>query len=780
MNPRIKWSALDELCRTLSNEATAWVWLEDADGALRAGERPAQAELSATRPVEIQGSRLATVCARGPLAAAFSELLAELARREIEQQATLRDMAAATARLWRQTNAMLRMAASIQLTLDPASTVAGILSAIGKSTCFKRCTAVLRLPGQPNYVRLGAGGPAKFETTALVPLETVGTDVALTGDVELDERAVAACRTLSGFAGGCAVAQVATESERYGYLFAEFPEGNPPSSEDCKLLAAGAQILSVGVANGHTLARAKEATRRQVESKLYETLAKTVPVGIFRIDATGKRVTYVNEQWRAITGLDASGDVAAAWVAATHEEDRPAVVEAWRRAVERSEPFRVQYRIMRPDREERWVLGQAAAEYDSSGRVTGYVGSITDVTEQKRAEEEKDRLEAQLRQSQKMESLGVLAGGIAHDFNNILGAIIGSAELAIDKVDADSRVHRNLERILSGANRAKELVGQILAFSRQQPATGGPSDLAAVAKEAMTLARASIPTTIDLVAEIDESCPPVPADSTQLHQIIMNLCTNAYHAIGKGGGTIRVGVGQVSFENGGELPPGLGPGTYVCLSVSDTGCGMDEETKARIFDPFFTTKGVGEGTGLGLSVVHGIVTKAGGAITVDSAVGRGTTFRIFLPPCTSCEEGEQEDTDQAIESGGARVLLVDDEPELLATAREILEELGYSVTAFSSSREALEEFRRRPESFDVVVSDQTMPELTGADLFREMAAARSDLRFVVATGFSDTLSPAAARAMGMAGYIPKPYRARDLAKALARALSPQPLFAAAR
>ncbi|RMF20203.1 MAG: response regulator, partial [Deltaproteobacteria bacterium] len=378
----------------------------------------------------------------------------------------------------------------------------------------------------------------------------------------------------------------------------------------------------------------------------------------------------------------------------------------------------------------------------------------------------------QLRQSQKMESLGVLAGGIAHDFNNILGAIIGSTELAIGKVDPESRVHRNLERVLTGANRAKELVRQILAFSRQQSSEAQATDLGAVAEEAMTLARASIPTTIELVRDIEPNCPPVFADGTQLHQIIMNLCTNAYHAIGKGSGTITVGVHSEEFGEDCAEAGVPKPGRYVHLSVTDTGCGMDEETKSKIFDPFFTTKGVGEGTGLGLSVVHGIVTKSGGAISVDSEPGKGTTFHIYLPVCEEART-EQDEDDETVSTGNGRVMLVDDETDLLATAGEILEELGYQVAAFSSSREALEAFCAAPDGYDVVVSDQTMPEMTGSEMYEKMADVRPDVRFIVATGFSDTLDPAGARKMGLAGFIPKPYRPRDLAKTVAHVLGQQ-------
>ena len=791
---RIKWDNLGSLCQTICDrQAGVFCWIEDDDGKVRAGCSPSGAIDPTTQdgssggaattqdgasvgapivrvPIAAGGSLVATLCAQGHPCSERIEHIATLCKREIDQQTTLRDMAGATARLWRQTNAMLRMAGATQLTLDPGSTVGGIIAAIKKSTCFAHCVAVVRLPADDDYTRMGDAATGRISAELLAPLGIVGKEVSLTTDLDLDEAATGACRQASGFEGESAVVRIATEVEHYGYLLAEFPADSPPSSEDCKLLAAGAQILSIGVANGHTLRRAKEATRRQVESKLYETLAKTVPVGILRIDESGEKVTYVNEQWRAITALDSSGDIAAAWVAAIHDEDRQGVLHAWKQAVETQQPFRMQYRIIRPDGEERWVLGQAAADVDAEGRLRGYVGSITDVTEQKRAEEEKERLESQLRQSQKMESLGVMAGGIAHDFNNILGAIIGSAELAIGKVDPESRLHRNLERILTGANRAKELVRQILAFSRQQTSEGQATDLAAVAEEAMTLARASIPTTIELVSDIEPGCPPVPADGTQLHQIIMNLCTNAYHAIGKRNGTITVGVHSNEFGDDFAQAGVPKPGRYVHLSVSDTGCGMDEETKNKIFDPFFTTKEVGKGTGLGLSVVHGIVTKSGGAISVDSKPGKGTTFHIYLPACEeACNETEKvEDT---VVGGSGRVMLVDDETDLLATAGEILEELGYQVTAFSSSIEALEAFRAAPDGYDVVVSDQTMPEMTGAEMYEKMAAVRPDVRFIVATGFSDTLDPSGARKMGLAGFVPKPYRPRDLAKSIARALN---------
>jgi len=422
---RIKWDSLGSLCAVVCDrQAGLCCWIEDVSGKVRAGTHPCNgldqpagegspgtseveafaAPVASTVvrvPIKVGGTLVATLCVHGPLRDDRIGHVANLCKREIEQQVTLRDMAGATARLWRQTNAMLRMAGATQLTLDPASTVDGIIAAIKKSTCFARCVAVVRLPADDDCTRMGDTATAQISHELRAPLKIVGKEVSLTTDIDLDEAAIGACHEASGFESEAAVVRIATEAEHYGYLLAEFPGDRPPTSEDCKLLAAGAQILSVGVANGHTLRRAKEATRRQVESKLYETLAKTVPVGILRVDESGKKVTYVNEQWRAITALDTSGDIAATWVAAIHEEDRQSVLRAWKRAVETQQPFRAQYRIVRPDGEERWVLGQAAPDVDTEGRVRGYVGSITDVTEQKRAEEEKERLETQLRQSQK-------------------------------------------------------------------------------------------------------------------------------------------------------------------------------------------------------------------------------------------------------------------------------------------------------------------------------------------------------------------------------------------
>jgi len=399
------------------------------------------------------------------------------------------------------------------------------------------------------------------------------------------------------------------------------------------------------------------------------------------------------------------------------------------------------------------------------GEVKGFVHIAKDVTQHK-------MLEAQLRQAQKMESIGTLAGGIAHDFNNILVPILGYAELALDRVTPTDPVVGDLKQITLAANRAKELVKQILAFSRQAEHELWPLEPHLVIKEALKLLRSSLPTTIEIRQKIAVDCGAIFGDPTQLHQIIMNLCTNAYHAMRDTGGVLGVSLSKIDIrdEDRKVVSLQLEPGPYVKLEVSDTGHGMDRQTMARIFEPYFTTKPQGEGTGMGLSVVHGIIKSYHGHISVYSEPGVGTTFRIYLPRVKEKVERKEDALNGPLPSGGERILLVDDEQTITTMLQMILEKCGYRVSSVNHSPEALALFLKDPTGFDLVITDMTMPVLTGFDLARQVLALRPDMPMILCTGFSELINKEKAAEIGIREFLMKPINSRGLAHCVRKVL----------
>ena len=391
------------------------------------------------------------------------------------------------------------------------------------------------------------------------------------------------------------------------------------------------------------------------------------------------------------------------------------------------------------------------------------------------AEKEREKLTAQLQQAQKMEAIGTLAGGIAHDFNNILSAILGYAELASFGIGEDSKVEYYLEQSMQAARRAKDLVEQILTFSRQTKQERKPLNIKPIIKEGLKFLRASLPTTIEIREDIEEDLGTIEADPTQVHQVLMNLCTNAAHAMEKNGGGLGVSLCKLDID--GETSSArqeIEPGPYVRLRVSDTGHGMPPEILERIFDPYYTTKEIGKGTGLGLAVVHGIVKSYGGAITVSSEVGKGSTFDIYFPRIGAVNLSSQGDKGEPLLLGGhERVLFVDDEMAIVEVGREVLEHLGYEVVARTSSIEALELFRGQADQFDLVITDMTMPNMTGDKLAQELLKVRPGIPIILCTGFSEHVTEEKAKSMGIREFAMKPLVIRDLAKAIRRALDHQ-------
>lgn len=387
-----------------------------------------------------------------------------------------------------------------------------------------------------------------------------------------------------------------------------------------------------------------------------------------------------------------------------------------------------------------------------------FTAIIRDISERK-------TLEKQLRQSQKMEAIGTLAGGIAHDFNNILGAIMGYTELSLDDVAPDSITHSNLSKVLTASNRAKDLVKQILTYSRMEEHDIVPVRIQDAVTESLGLLRATIPASIKLNTLLEAKKATVLADPSQVHQILMNLTANASQAIGDKSGTITISVKEVEISPGSNGHPSFLSGRFVELKVADTGCGMSQNIIDRIFDPFFTTKEVGQGTGLGLSVIKGLVDKMNGHITVTSEVGKGTVFTILLPLLENNplkETFEQKD----IPGGNESILYVDDESDLVEIGRHKLESLGYAVTGMTDSKRALELFKSDVTQFDMVITDQAMPRLTGKELSEAILKIRPDIPIIMCTGYSDTVDEAVAKEIGIRRFFYKPVNAKDLARAV--------------
>ncbi|MFP4381876.1 MAG: PAS domain S-box protein [Candidatus Sumerlaeia bacterium] len=502
----------------------------------------------------------------------------------------------------------------------------------------------------------------------------------------------------------------------------------------------------------------KDITERVLSEKKQKRLAKVVEQaeeGVI-ISDPACRIEYVNPAFESISGFsleELSGkDMSVFLLNDNYEQWESRIFpkisagEAWSGTIPAKSkdglPFQMQINF------------SSISEPD--GYITNFVAFCRDITQE-------INLQEQLRQAQKMEAIGTLAGGIAHDFNNILAAILGYSEILTDEVPEDSDACKYNKQIMRAGNRAKELVTQILTFSRKVDKELRPLSIKPILKEALKLLRASMPTTIDFHQNIPENCGTILADPTQIHQVIMNLCTNAYHAMKKDGGQLEVSLENIDFETDQKIQLELlEKGPYVHLRVSDTGCGMAPEVRERIFLPFFTTKAVGEGTGLGLSMVHGIVTGLGGAIQVESQLGEGTTFHIYIPRIKNENGSDATENEPIIRGKGEHILYVDDEDMLTALWKQRLTKLGYRVTTCTDGQSAISTFKADPDSFDIVITDQTMPRMTGSDMAIQILETRPDIPIILNTGYSDIISPDKAREIGIREFFLKPMSTRDL------------------
>ena len=428
-------------------------------------------------------------------------------------------------------------------------------------------------------------------------------------------------------------------------------------------------------------------------------------------------------------------------------------------------PMQYEIKFTGNDGEEKYV-------YVSLGVIPGTdkaVISLLDVTEKKKADQRWRSLENQLRKAQKMEAIGTLAGGIAHDLNNILSPVLGYADMIMRSSDPSTNVYQRSEKIQKAALRAADLVSQVLAFNRRNEEEKRIIRIHPVAKEVVKLLRGSIPSTITIVDNIDRNCGSAEADPTQIHQVIMNLCTNAYHAMEEKGGTLTVSLAEMTLtasDIAEYASPECSAGLYLALEVSDTGCGMTEDVLERMFDPYFSTKEEGKGTGLGLAMVYGIVKSYKGVIRVKSEINRGTAFTVLLPVvCMENDADNMETVRQVQKTGsGERLLVVDDDKDIALMCKEGLEALGYKVDMFFSSMEAFDFFKKEYNGIDLVVTDQTMPGKTGFDLAKEMLAIKKDIPIILCSGYTGAVSKAKIEEAGIKSFIMKPVTVEDLSK----------------
>jgi len=484
---------------------------------------------------------------------------------------------------------------------------------------------------------------------------------------------------------------------------------------------------------------------------------------------------FLSPKMKMLSGLSADTPITtrSAWLAhvVIHPDDIPRFDAAVRDHLEGRTPrYECEYRVRQPDGAWCWVLARGRCLRDATGKPLRFVGSTIDVTAQKQAQIDRERLESQLRQSQKMEAMGTLAGGIAHDFNNILGAILGYGEMAYQHAAAGSALRRYLDNVMHAAGRAKALVDRILGFSRSGLGERVPVNVQSVIEETLELLAASLPAGIRLEKTLQAGDAAVIGDATHLHQVAMNLCTNALHAMERGG-VLSVVLERVELGERRTLSRGtLSPGAYVRLVVSDTGTGIPPAVLERMFDPFFTTKGVGEGTGLGLSLVHGIVAELGGAIDVATRPGEGTKFEIWLPVAGEAGRPVVEAVRELPRGHGETVMIVDDERSLVALAKEMLAGLGYQPVGFESSTAALQAFQAEPRRFHLILTDEAMPDLVGTELAHEIRRIQPTLPIILMSGHGGAQLAQRAAAVGAKEVLRKPLRGRDLAESLARVL----------
>lgn len=540
-------------------------------------------------------------------------------------------------------------------------------------------------------------------------------------------------------------------------------------------------ILSLGLAdNINTIRKERERALDNVREseKRYRLLAENVQDVIWTMDLRTMKTNYITPSVFRFRGFTPEEAIQMDLDNTVTPESKKTVLEMIEKELDndgnadvhpnRSNTLELEY--YHQNGSTLWAEVTTSFLRDSHNQPIGIVGVSRDISARKKTEKEKLLLETQLRQSSKMEAIGTLAGGIAHDFNNILSAIMGYVEICLNEHSRESKTAFRLRRVLAACDRAKDLVRQILTFSRQDDQTKKPVHFNMIVREVLKLIKASLPATISIQRKIAEESITIMADPSQIHQIIMNLCTNAADAMRSNGGTLSVSLDSVEIDaETAARYMDLKSGEYARLSVSDTGHGMDRKTMDRIFDPFFTTKGPGRGTGMGLSLVHGIVSSLEGAIYLYSEVGKGSTFHVFLPK-TSESPSLDIAGEQPIEPGHENILYVDDEEFIIDMAREMLSSLGYQVTVARNGREALALFQKNHDHFDLIITDQTMPYMTGLNLANEILTIRPDIPIILCTGYTDLMELENIQSSGIRQYIMKPYSKADISKMIRKVM----------
>jgi len=517
--------------------------------------------------------------------------------------------------------------------------------------------------------------------------------------------------------------------------------------------------------------RVQAAENLRILNERYELAAMAAGFGVWDRDLKTDKVIWDDRMYQLYgvskDGFEVTPDT---WRAMIHPEDVLRVDQDFLTLIRNENYSDTEFRIQCPNGQIRHLKSCGTVQLDEKGHPARLIGVNSDITWRKQAEEERMKLEKQLFEAQKMEAVGTLAGGIAHDFNNILAAIMGYAELVLE-TKAENLRTRNIQRLLMAAGRAKDLINQILAFSRHTDHDQKPLDLRIIIKEEIKLLRATMPANIEIRQNIPGAPFTVLADVTQMHQVIMNLCTNAAYAMGQKGGVLEIGLTRENIvEDSPEDLLHLNPGAYIRLSISDTGPGIPPDIVDRIFEPFFTTKKIGEGTGLGLSVVYGIIKHHHGGIRVCSRFQQGAVFHIYLPCIEeAAEKGDVSDKD-LIPHGRERILFVDDEKDLTDLARAILTRLGYRVTTCEDSRQALDLFKTDPDGFDLIITDMTMPHMSGSDLAQEVIRLRPQQSIILCTGYSSYIDAEKASQIGIKTFLSKPITKRDLAIAVRKTL----------
>jgi PAS domain S-box-containing protein len=555
------------------------------------------------------------------------------------------------------------------------------------------------------------------------------------------------------------------ERESLGVLVLE--RANPKESisgEDGKLLTGVASQLAVSISNITSYNKLTESEARFRKSFDYAAS------GMALLDLKGYFMD-VNEFFLNMLGYAEHELFGNTIFKICHPDDAEEVSVSLQKLIKSEIEFAsYEQRFLHSDGHTCWSLVNTSLLNDSEGNPLHFISLYQDLTDKKMTEKENEKLEARLQQAQKMEAIGTLAGGIAHDFNNILSGIMGYAQLGMMENDPDSETFKWLQGVQEAGDRASELVKQILTFSRQGKQEKAPIQIHLIIKEALKLLRATLPLNIDIQERISNESTVVLADSTQIHQLVMNLCTNAYHSMLDQGGTLEVILEPENLNSGKisqQFDLKLGP--YLKLMISDTGCGMNDVTLKKIFDPYFTTKESDKGTGLGLSVVHGIVESHGGAIWVHSKPEQGTRFEVLLPQIT-IDKHAAEKGDDPIPTGTEKILFIDDEGALVETGKSILEKLGYRVEAHTDPRKAFDEFTAHGDDYDLVITDMSMPCLTGEELSKQLMEIRPDIPIVLCTGYSDQLDAANAYAMGIKQFLIKPLEMAKLANIIRKVL----------